>query len=49
MANGIFNPSMIEVVEEVVKEVKTGDLVMTLGAGDVNALVPVILESLNAN
>ena len=49
MENGIFNPSMIEVVEEVVKEIKPGDLVITLGAGDVNALVPVILESLNAN
>ena len=41
--------AVLEVVEEVANEVKPGDLVITLGAGDVNALVPVILESLNAN
>jgi UDP-N-acetylmuramate--alanine ligase len=47
--NGIYNPSMIEVVAEVAKEAKPGDLIITLGAGDVSALAPAILESLNAN
>jgi len=40
---------MIEVVEEVAKISKRGDLIITLGAGDVSALAPVILETLNAN
>lgn len=47
--NSIFNPSMIEVANEVAKSAQSGDLIITLGAGDVNALVPVILENLNAN
>jgi UDP-N-acetylmuramate--alanine ligase len=46
--NSIYNPSMVEVVEEVSRIAKSGDLIMTLGAGDVSALGPVILESLNA-
>lgn len=49
LPNAIYNPSMIEVVEEVVKNSKRGDLIITLGAGDVSALAPVILENLNAN
>ena len=40
---------MIEVANEVAKSAQSGDLIITLGAGDVNALVPVILENLNAN
>ena len=49
LPNAIYNPSMIEVVEEVAKISKRGDLIITLGAGDVSALAPVILETLNAN
>ena len=49
LPNAIYNPSMIEVVEEVSKISKRGDLIITLGAGDVSALAPVILETLNAN
>jgi UDP-N-acetylmuramate--alanine ligase len=45
----IYNPSMIEVVEEVTRLAKPGDLIITLGAGDVSALAPIILESLDAN
>ena len=45
----IYNPSMIEVVAEVSKLAKSGDLIITLGAGDVSALAPVILETLNEN
>ena len=41
-----FEPSMIEVVEQVTAKATTGDLVMTLGAGDVSSLAPVIVKSL---
>jgi len=41
-----FEPSMIEVVEQVTAKARAGDLVMTLGAGDVSSLAPVIVKSL---
>jgi UDP-N-acetylmuramate--alanine ligase len=41
-----FEPSMIEVVSYAVSEAKPGDLIITLGAGDVNLLVPLILQTL---
>lgn len=41
-----YEPSMIEVVEKVVQMALPGDLIMTLGAGDVNSLAPVILQAL---
>ncbi len=43
----IFEPSMIAVVEKVVELAKPGDLIMTLGAGDVSSLGPVILQALS--
>ena len=43
-----FNPSMVEVAQEVANFAQAGDVVITLGAGDVNALVPVIIENINA-
>lgn len=49
LPNSIYNPSMIEVVAQAARSAKPGDLIMTLGAGDVSALAPVILETLNAN
>jgi len=42
----IFEPSMIDVVSAAVAEAKSGDLIITLGAGDVNLLVPLILQTL---
>jgi len=42
----IFEPSMIDVVSSAVAEAKPGDLIITLGAGDVNLLVPLILQTL---
>jgi UDP-N-acetylmuramate--alanine ligase len=45
-AKAHFEPSMIEVVSRVLNQVKSGDLILTLGAGDVNSLAPVILEAL---
>ncbi len=41
-----FEPSMIEVVAEAVALAKPGDVIITLGAGDVNLLVPLILQTL---
>lgn len=42
----IYEPSMPETIEKVVSLAKPGDLVLTLGAGDVNSLAPLILENL---
>ena len=47
LENATFNPSMVEVIELVAEEAKPGDLILTLGAGDVSSLGPAILESLN--
>ncbi len=41
-----FEPSMIEVVNAAVAAAQPGDLIITLGAGDVNLLVPLILQTL---
>ena len=41
-----FQPSMIEVVEELTRQAVKGDLIITLGAGDVSSLAPVIVKSL---
>lgn len=41
-----YQPSMIEVIEDVASKVEPGDVVLTLGAGDVNSLGPVLLTSL---
>jgi UDP-N-acetylmuramate--alanine ligase len=41
-----FQPSMIEVVEEITRQAVKGDLIITLGAGDVSSLAPVIVKSL---
>jgi len=41
-----YEPSMVEVVERVTSEAKPGDVIMTLGAGDVSSLAPVIVRSL---
>lgn len=41
-----FEPSMIDVVTSAVEVAQAGDLIITLGAGDVNLLVPLILQTL---
>lgn len=41
-----YQPSMIEVVDEVARIAQSGDLIMTLGAGDVSSLAPVIVQAL---
>jgi len=46
MNRGKFIPNFIDAVEAVVKSAKPGDVVITLGAGDVSSLAPIILEEL---
>ena len=48
MANGTFEPNFMKVVAEVVNEARPGDVVLTLGAGDVSSLGPIILEALTS-
>ncbi len=48
MTKGTFEPNFMAVVAEVVKESKPGDVILTLGAGDVSSLGPIIMEALTA-
>lgn len=41
-----YEPSMIEVIGSIAEKVAPGDVVLTLGAGDVNSLGPVILTAI---
>jgi UDP-N-acetylmuramate--alanine ligase len=41
-----YQPSMIAVIEEITSQVQPLDVVLTLGAGDVNSLGPVLLTAL---
>jgi UDP-N-acetylmuramate--alanine ligase len=43
----VFEPSMIKVVAEVVKIAKSGDVIITLGAGNVNSLAQPILQAIS--
>jgi UDP-N-acetylmuramate--alanine ligase len=38
---------MINVVEEISKNAKSGDVIITLGAGDVNSLAQPILQAIS--
>ena len=44
--NFTYEPSMPEVIAQVVAQAKPGDVILTLGAGDVSSLGPLILENL---
>jgi UDP-N-acetylmuramate--alanine ligase len=46
MTHGKFIPNFIDAVDAVVKSAKPGDVVITLGAGDVSSLAPIIVEEL---
>ena len=41
-----FEPSMLEAVAAIVKIARPGDLIITMGAGDVSSLAPVLVKSL---
>ena len=46
MTHGKFVPNFIDAVEAVVKSARPGDVIITLGAGDVSSLAPIIVEEL---
>ena len=46
MANGEYIPNFVEVTDSVVADAQPGDVIMTLGAGDVSSLAPIIVEGL---
>lgn len=48
MKNGVYEPNFMAVVAAVVAEARPGDVVLTLGAGDVSSLGPIIVEALSA-
>jgi UDP-N-acetylmuramate--alanine ligase len=46
MEKGHFIPNFLEATEWVVEQAKPGDVIITLGAGDVNSLAPIIGDGL---
>jgi UDP-N-acetylmuramate--alanine ligase len=46
LGNSKFEPNFISVTEAVAAEAKPGDVIITLGAGDVSSLGPLIIEEL---
>ena len=46
MKNGIFEPNFLTSTEAIAASARPGDVVITLGAGDVSSLGPLILDSL---
>lgn len=47
MQHGHFVPNFILAAERVIEMAKPGDVIITLGAGDVNSLAPIIAEGLH--
>lgn len=46
MERGKFIPNFLEASEEIISMAKPGDVILTLGAGDVNSLAPIIIQGL---
>jgi len=46
MKHGKFIPNFLEASEEIISMAKPGDVILTLGAGDVNSLAPIIAQGL---
>jgi len=46
MSKGEYIPNFIEVTDSVIADARTGDVIITLGAGDVSSLAPIIVEGL---
>ena len=46
MSKGEYIPNFVEVTDSVVSMAEPGDVIMTLGAGDVSSLAPIIVEGL---
>ena len=47
MGNGRFIPNFLEASDWVIEHAKPGDVILTLGAGDVNSLAPIIGDGLS--
>ena len=47
MKNGTFEPNFISTIMAVVDEARPGDVILTLGAGDVSSLGPLIVDALS--
>jgi len=47
MKNGIFLPNFVDASERIIALAKPGDVILTLGAGDVNSLAPIIADGLS--
>ena len=47
MKNGEYIPNFVEVTDSVIEMAEPGDVIMTLGAGDVSSLAPIIVDGLN--
>ena len=47
MKNGEYIPNFVEVTDSVIEVAQPGDVIMTLGAGDVSSLAPIIVDGLN--
>lgn len=46
MKHGTFEPNFMAAIEAIVEEARPGDVILTLGAGDVSSLAPLIVEAL---
>jgi UDP-N-acetylmuramate--alanine ligase len=46
LTNGHFIPNFLEASEWMIAQAKPGDVIVTLGAGDVNSLAPIISDGL---
>ncbi len=46
MAKGEYIPNFIEVTDSVIDSAEPGDVIITLGAGDVSSLAPIIVDGL---
>jgi UDP-N-acetylmuramate--alanine ligase len=47
MTNGQFIPNFLDASDWVIENAKPGDVIITLGAGDVNSLAPIISDGLS--
>lgn len=46
MERGEFIPNFVDAADAIIDDAKPGDVILTMGAGDVNSLGPIILEGL---
>lgn len=47
MERGHYLPNFVQAADRVIEMARPGDVIITLGAGDVNSLAPIIAEGLN--